>query len=295
VRLTLLIVLTALSGVLSRSAFTQQLTSLDLRPTVEAAAMGGSLDLGSSAAGAMFLNPANLVGIAGGSGIMGTNGELFLAGAAAGLSGSKSGVGVGVRSWRGSPDPCGIDCSAGVQSESAVSVGYGRSVLGFRTGLLLTFGQQFAGSEGGRMNLVDFGVSREQGPVHVGASVRGLRLVAGKSPAPGPVADLQVSSDQFQAGPLDILLAGHMTRLLEGSFRDWNQRFTAFGVGARVAYWPVTGRTFRLLLGVSRPMGEGSAALSVGGSFTGDTFTLEYAYQEPRGLGVHRFGLRWRT
>jgi len=244
--------------------------------------MGGAVDLGGSAASGMFLNPAILADASGGAGALGGDADYFSVTGATVLAGEGQGLGIGVRSWR-----------SNWSSETAMAVGYGRSLFGFEVGLLISYGDQVYGRQDSKGALLDAGVSHEIGPLRVGGALRGVRIGKSRIPIPESVVEFQISTDQFEAGPLDILFAGRVSRIVEGRAARWTSANTEAGLGARVSYWPVTGRTFRFLVGASSSVSDGSIGPTLGGSFSGDEITFEYAYSESGGVGFHRFGLRW--
>jgi hypothetical protein len=64
--------------------------------------------------------------------------------------------------------------------------------------------------------------------------------------------------------------------------------------GLEMSYWPVSGRTFSLRLGVRRA-DDGVQPWTAGAGFAGDRLILDYALVAlTNDRIVHRFGVRWR-
>jgi hypothetical protein len=87
-------------------------------------------------------------------------------------------------------------------------------------------------------------------------------------------------------GAVDVLPAVTLRYELDGDVVP--------AAGVEVSYWPVSGRTFSLRLGVRRP-DDGMRPFTAGLGFTGDRVVIDYGVallEQDR--FAHRFGLRLR-
>ncbi|MBO6576487.1 MAG: hypothetical protein JJ896_12730 [Rhodothermales bacterium] len=244
-------------------------------PGPRAAAMGGSVTLGLRAPEAAWVNPASAAWADGGSVSVRYRDDLamdiFMAAA----------VDRFVFGARQLPSADGV-------SALAVSGAASHELKGFRLGAGLHLVEQDAARGQDRAMRLDLGVSRRLGSLDVGLSVVGLGRGV-DAPIVPPVVPrevatvLNVSSLRGEVGPLDVAFAGHLARY-QDAFHG--------GVGGELAYWPVRGRTFRVLGGWQRQFGQD--APTFGASYTGDLLTFSWARSEYLGATTHRFGISWR-
>lgn len=165
------------------------------------------------------------------------------------------------------------------------AIGASRDVLGFSAGLMGSV-RELRGRA--RAWHAGIGLARNLGPLQAGVALTDITLNEDRR-APGGWLDdaafrAHAGTQTLEIGPLDVAVAGH-TAMQDGVWFS--------GTGVEVAYWPVTGRTFRVLAGIGSSL-DMEGHLTVGGSFTGDWLTIEYARDRLSGEVAHRFGLRWR-
>lgn len=258
----------------------------DLSPaTVRATAMGGANVLQRPTPGAAASNPA--------------------------LSGDASGADLG---WAWSGDDATRAWTAfegggfvfGLRHQSqndaptdlALSMSGSRSLFGFDVGVGLALAERSRWVHRDRAIYLNAGVVREVAEFRLAASVLGVGTGT-SSPSPTdpngdeifvglpstPVFLIQGASNSFQVGPLDAILAGRV-QIADGQ--------SSAGGGLELGYWPVTGRTFRLLAGYGRNPVSGETRPTWGASFSGDAITVEFASFSESGNGTHTLGLRWR-
>ncbi len=288
---------------------------LEAPASTEAMAYGNTPYLYSRESGMMFYAPALLPRSRGVTAALQRYGS---AGTMATLSGAgpwhDGGLAIGLQYLRyGAPTglPVGRDSQSVTLTTDAVgvtefvgSIGYGREILGLRTGIVVKYLEQTLNQHGDRTVAVDLGVAAEVGPVLFGLTGRNLGpdLDVVDDPCPGcaigaPVTRRAlelpilvagtVSSDEFQLGPLDLFFTAQVLRRRDGAFIPSG--------GAELSYWPVTGYTFRVRGGLERVVDDQRSAFTFGAAFTGDNITLEYAFQGFSGVGnAHRFGFRWQ-
>jgi hypothetical protein len=164
-------------------------------------------------------------------------------------------------------------------------------LFGLRTGVGLKFLEQAVDGADGRGFAVDLGLAKELGSflIHIGARNLGPDVdVSGGGPELELPSQLVagVSLESFEVGELDMLVTSQVVRRRDGEIIPAG--------GLEVSYWPVAGYTFRVRGGVQRTDDDRSP-FTFGAAFTGDDFTLEYAFQPFDGEGSgHRFGIRWR-
>ncbi len=176
-------------------------------------------------------------------------------------------------------------------SEAAVSVGYARSVLGLRAGVVGKLVEQRFGHLNAATAAVDLGVSASPGPFTVALSAQNLGRVmkmGGEEISLPARLILGATSRRAPVGPLDLALSSTVIYRMEGDVIP--------GGGVEVAYWPVTGRTFVARAGYRHlPDHWSNSPLTFGAAFFGDDIVLEYAYEgfdsyDPS----HRFSIGWR-
>lgn len=213
-------------------------------------------------------------------------------------SGSASGVDAGLRqtpregtyAWS-SVEGRGVTLSLRHQAGSGGPTDLGfvaaksREVFGFDVGVNLTYLQRSGRRDQAEVIQLGAGVLRRFGPVDVGASVLGLTPRSVSGIPSDPTWLLNASTRSAEVGPFDVLFAGRLQGI-DGDLQG--------GSGVEIAYWPVTGRTFRLLAGHGNNPFTGEAALSWGASVTLDGLTLEWAAIDSGKTVDHAFGLRWR-
>lgn len=176
-------------------------------------------------------------------------------------------------------------------SEVIVSVGYGRSVKGIRMGFVgklveERFGELKAATAG-----FDVGAARQAGPIALGLAVQNLGpdMAIGGEDIPLPLRlALGASSRRAPVGPLDLAASSAVIYNRDGDVVP--------SVGLEVAYWPVTGRTFVVRLGVRQlPEEQTGSPFTFGGAFIGDNILIDYAFEGfDSGSPSHRFSVGWR-
>jgi hypothetical protein len=179
------------------------------------------------------------------------------------------------------------DVSAG---ELVLSAGYGRSVKGFRVGLVGKYIEIRVPGDRDVTFGADLGIARRMGFITAGVSAQNL----------GPAPDLQdedvslpmkltlgASTQSTPAGPLDVSAAAAVSRWKDGTFVPH--------AGVEVAYWPVNGRTFIARIGIRYIEDSGIRPLTLGAGFVGDRIGIDYGVQDyDDARAVHRIGVRLR-
>lgn len=160
-----------------------------------------------------------------------------------------------------------------------------RELYGFDVGVNLTYLERSGRRNGGEVIQLGIGVLRRFGPVDLGASVLGLTPKSVDEIPNDPTWLLNASTRSAEVGPFDVLFAGRLQGV-DGDLQG--------GSGVEVAYWPVTGRTFRILAGHGNNPFTGEAAFSWGASVTLDGLTLEWGAIDSGRAVQHAFGLRWQ-
>lgn len=175
-------------------------------------------------------------------------------------------------------------------SETAVSVGYGRLLKGFRVGATVSALQLRVGSRSDRTALLDLGVTRDVSRFTLGVSGGGLGPKLDVAPDYDRMPTWLTAAAGSQAapvGPLDITAVASVTA------REGGQVDPA--VGVEVGWWPVQGRTFVGRLGVGGPEMTDASPVSLGVGFLGDSFTLEYGWRGVSGgSDLHGVSVRFR-
>lgn len=201
-----------------------------------------------------------------------------------------------MRQGYGGMVPPGLDPIPGATTaeralgETALTVGYGRMVRGFRVGASLSALEVRRGYASKNTGFLDAGVTRDVGRFTLGLSGGGLgpgpRLPPdfGEVPAWGTLA---AASQTTPVGPLDIAGAFALT------WREGGE--VEAGGGVEVAWWPVAGRTLTGRVGVGGSHIDEAFPLTLGAAFLGDAFTLEYAWRPVEAArGIHGVSLRFR-
>lgn len=175
-------------------------------------------------------------------------------------------------------------------SETAVSVGYGRLLKGFRVGATVSALQLRVGNRSDRTALLDLGVTRDVSRFTLGVSGGGLGPKLDVAPEYDRMPRWLTAAAGSQAapvGPLDIAAVASLTA------REGGQVDPA--VGVEVGWWPIQGRTLVGRLGLGGPEMTDASRISLGAGFLGDSFTLEYGWRRVSGgSDVHGASLRFR-
>lgn len=176
-------------------------------------------------------------------------------------------------------------------SETVVSAGFGKSLLGMEMGIVGKYVEQRFHHRKASTLAADLGLAASAGPLTVGLSVQNLgpdlSFRGGDIPLPTRFT-LGASSEAAMVGPLDVAASTALSYRLDGDLVP--------AVGLEVGYWPIRGRTFVGRVGYRYRDSEYSAwPVTFGGAFLGDDITLEYAFQGfDEGDPAHRFSLGWR-
>lgn len=274
---------------------------LQLPASTRAAALGDAYHLASADNDAIFYHPGLIDDARGIGGSLGLFDQATLATLSAAGEFWSGGVAFGVQSLSWSAPTrttgafargeAGLGESGAVNaSELALSGGYGRSIKGFRVGVIGKYIEMRVPGERDVTVAGDIGVARRIGFVTAGFSARNL----GRSPSlEGEDLELPITltlgaSTQSRAvGPLDLSAAAAVSYREDGTVTPH--------AGVEVAYWPVSGRTFIGRVGVRYIEDSDIHPLTLGAGFTGDRIGLDYAFQGYDGVrGVHRMGVRLR-
>lgn len=284
----LILILLAPSGVVA-----QRYADLTA-PTTRATALGGATVLQRPTPGASRANPA-LSGDASGADIgwQWTGDDASVVWAAFEGGGFVFELRHESRNWRPATPEAG-----GPPTDLGLSLSRSRTLFGFDIGVGLALAERTHWGNRARALYLNAGVAREVAEIRLAASLLGLGTgTSSQAPADArgdtiflglpssPAILLQAGSNSFQIGPLDAILAGrvHVT-----------DEQTSAGGGLELGYWPVTGRTFRVLAGYGQNPVSGETRPTWGASFTGDSITLEFASFSEFGQNTHTFGVRWR-
>lgn len=245
-----------------------QIQVTDAPSGVQAAGLGGAAAFDQGVPGTLWYNPAS---------------ARTAGGADAGLQPSEDGSAF----WLAAASS---NLSLGLRSDprsTQIGAALAHRVLGFDIGIGLSMLENHVGTARELAPVIDLGVLRRVSGLYVGLAATGLALRRGSGPAAiasPEILELQTSSRSVGVGPLDGTMA-FRAGLEDGDLRA--------GGGIELAYWPVTGRTFRVLVGASGGT-DRDLVPTLGGSFSGDRITVEYAFQENPREGGHRLGIRWR-
>ena len=274
---------------------------LDLPASTRALGLGDAYHLASADNDAIFYHPG-LIDAARG---IGASLAFFDRATLATMSGAaefwKGGAGFGVQSLSYSAPTrtsgafargeAGLGASGDVEAgELVVSAAYGRSIKGFRIGLVGKYIELRVPGERDATVAGDLGIARRIGFVTAGISARNF----GRAPQlPGEDVTLPLTltlgaSTQTRAvGPLDVALAAAVSRREEGTVVPQG--------GVEIAYWPVSGRTFIARAGIRYIEDSDIRPLTLGAGFVGDRIAIDYAFQEYDGAeALHRVGMRLR-
>lgn len=177
------------------------------------------------------------------------------------------------------------------RSEQSASLAYARTTFGLRVGAAARVVDQLEGGNRDTYGVGDIGVARAIGFVTTGVAVQNLgpdpNLAGGRGRLPTAVT-LGASTRSRPTGPLDLIFAVRSSWVRDRKF--------AYGGGIEAGYYPVTGRTFYVRAGASESE-EQLGLLTLGGGFTGDRISIDYAFQAADSdaeSAAHRVTLRWR-
>lgn len=282
---------------------------LELPASTRALSLGNAFALGFRDSDAIFYHPGLLGRVQGfGASLQRFSANGTLVGFSAGQSWLGGGVAVGVQNltYEGPFNPrttvehiLGLSYDEGTLrdeahegvSELAVSVGYGRTLMGMQTGAVGKLVEHRYGSRKAGTAAIDLGVAATPGPVTLGLSVQNLGpdmvIAGGEIPLPTRLI-LGASTRSAPVGPLDVSASTAVTYRLDSD--------AVPSLGLEVGYWPVNGRTFVGRVGYRYRSNDFTAnPFTFGGAFMGDDIILEYSYQGfETGDPSHRFGIGWR-
>lgn len=181
-----------------------------------------------------------------------------------------------------------------LSSSLAATVGVSRTVLGLRTGIAISYGDERRSGERESVVLVDVGLARDVGPVSLGLAARNLG------------DDAELDQVEFRT-PARFALGGQLRPRAIATFfdaglvaevaLDRGGRLEAAG-GGEVSWIPVEGWEVTLRAGVRRTErvdALGARPYTGGVGVSIDRFSVDYTIDPYRGGGTaHRFGLRIR-
>jgi len=173
---------------------------------------------------------------------------------------------------------------------SAVGIlGMSTTWRGMRVGAAGKLVQEQVGNGQDAKPSLDLGVSRDVGRYTTGVAVQNI----GAGIRHGgwhPQLPLRVSAGAstygMPVGPFDLGGNAGLAVLPTGDLLP--------SAAVEVGYVPLDGYLFQARIGVRRPELPAQQQLSFGGTFSLDRFTLDYAYEDWDGGGVHRLALRVR-
>ncbi|MGW8265452.1 MAG: hypothetical protein ACWGSQ_03740 [Longimicrobiales bacterium] len=282
---------------------------LDLPASTRALALGNAFALGFRDSDAVFYHPGLLnqaEGMAAGLQWFGAGGTLTGLSAAQAWFGGGVALGIQHLAYQVPAESIGTvdgilglpadegslrDSGEAGASETVVSAGYGRTLMGIRMGAVAKFIDQNLGYRTASTMAVDVGIAMTPGPITMALSAQNLGpalgIAGGDVPLPTRFT-LGASSRTAPVGPLDVSVSSALSYRLDGDLIP--------SLGLEVGYWPVNGRTFVGRAGYRyRSNGYSATPLTFGGAFLGDNIILEYAYQGfESGDPSHRFSLGWR-
>ena len=265
--------------------------------STRALAMGNAFVLGSTDSDAIFYNPAlaeQLRGFGGAVQLLPQenlpDGRLFTLSAGAEWWGGAVALGLQALSY----DAVGDEIDPGFVNASGImgAVAFTRRIWRIRLGLTGKFLEQRFADSRDATGTVDVSTAANFNIFSVGLSVQNLgpELNLDRTGFPAAANDLPervafaISTRPRPAGPFDVLASGSIASDFDGDITG--------GLGAEIAYWPRSGRTFFARVGGLRDPQE-EMRLTLGGGFWGDRVTLDYAFVAGDG-GAHRVGVRWR-
>lgn len=282
---------------------------LEIPAGSRALALGNAFALGFGDPDAIFYHPSQLNRIQGLSANLrrfGANGTFTALSAGGSWFGGGVGLGLQQLTYEAALDPAplagdllGLPADEGslrnagptALSETVLSAGYGKSLLGAQVGVVGKLVEQRAGSRKAGTAAVDVGLAVSPGPVTVGVAVQNLGpglQFAGEEIGLPTRFTLGATSRRAPVGPLDVSASSAVSYRRDGEVVP--------SAGLEVAYWPITGRTFVGRVGY-RYLSDDFSALpfTFGAAFMGDDIVLEYAFQGyDSGDPSHSFSLGWR-
>lgn len=282
---------------------------LELPASTRALALGNAFQLASRDSDAVFYHPGRLLRA---QGLVGSLQRFSAAGTLTTLSAGQAWFGGGValgiqnlayeapvRRPHSVTDILGLSADEGSlrdegevgASETVISAGYGRSLMGLDVGVVGKCVEQRFDFRKASTVAVDLGLATSAGPLTIGLSAQNLgqdlTFAGDDIPLPARLT-LGASSEAAMVGPLDVAATTALSYRLDGDLVP--------SMGLEVGYWPITGRTFVGRVGYRHRSDDYTAwPFTFGGAFLGDDITLEYAYQGfEEGDPSHRFSLGWR-
>jgi hypothetical protein len=282
---------------------------LEIPASSRALALGNAFALGFGDPDAIFYHPSQLNRIRGIEATLrrfGANGTFTAL--SAGQSWYGGGVALGLQqlTYEASLDPNPLagdilglpadeaslrDVGQTALSETVLSAGYGKSLLGAQMGVVGKLVEQRAGSRKAGTAALDVGLAVSPGPVTLGVAVQNLGpglQFAGEEIGLPTRFSVGASTQTAMVGPLDLSASSVVSYRMDGDVVP--------SVGLEVAYWPITGRTFVGRVGYRHLSDDFSAVpITFGAAFKGDNIVLEYAFQGyDSGDPSHSFSLGWR-
>lgn len=271
--------------------------------STRALALGGAYPIGGTDSDAIFYNPAVSDRLRGASLAVqwaGSATTLHTLSAATEWWGGALGIGVMAADYHAHTGDDGtiflpgsaaalLERGGTAGSERAALLSYGRRIRGLRlaaTGKLLEQRTQaernvtVAGDVAAAVNVSYFTIGVAAQNLGPGIEVEGRDYDL-------PLrAALNASGNQLlPVGPFDLGAAAEVA---------WTRHGVVVPAGGlELAYWPIAGRTFTVRAGARRPL-EGEKPFTLGGGFTGDRISLDYAFVPLDDGQLHRVGVRWR-
>lgn len=250
---------------------------------------------------AVFYNPANA-----GRTLVAASAERYgsqavLAGFASSFAFGPAGVGVGAQlvdyhvPLPGYPDlaPNGEQLTrSGPYAASSVVAAMSLAIpfKGIRWGVAAKVAQDRVAAARDGVLLADVGAAKEIGPLSLGVAVQNLGTSAkllGTSAALPTRATIGFSGGGLPVGPFDFGASAAVSVRRGG-------RVTPAG-GGELSYLIIDGVTIAGRLGARLPEKDGELPVTMGGSFSFDRITLDYAFEPYHGEGSgHRVGIRVR-
>jgi hypothetical protein len=251
---------------------------------------------------AVFYNPAN----AGRAALVAASAERYgseavLAGFASSFAFGPAGVGIGAQlvdyhvPRPGYPDlaPNGEQLTRdGIYPASSVVAAMSLAIpfKGIRWGVAAKVAQDRVATARDGVLLADVGAAKELGPVSVGVAVQNLGASAkllGTAAALPTRATIGFAGGGLPVGPLDFAASAAVSVRRGG-------RVTPAG-GGEFSYLIIDGVTVAGRVGARLPEKGGELPVAMGGSFSFDRITLDYAFEPYHGEGSgHRVGIRVR-
>ena len=181
-----------------------------------------------------------------------------------------------------------LDRGGALATGAVAMVGYGRTIKGIRLGVAGKAILQEMANERDATLAADVGVARGSmfQVALVGQNLGpGIRLDDARVALPHRVT-LGAGAPRLEVGPLDVAAGLSASYLKDGSFGG--------SAGAELSYMPLDGFTFNGRFGV-RSFEEDGTRPTLGAGFTGERFSIDYAFHPIGGDGSgHRIGVRWR-